>query len=74
MITKEYQFPKITNKMHEEIAKWYETHNGGKCANGYYGVVGGNIIFEIIPTSLGDFLTIKCSCGEKLKYQELQER
>ena len=71
MITKEYQFPKITNEMHEEIAKWYETHNGGKCANGYYGAVDGNIIFEIIPTSLGDFLTIKCSCGEKFKYQEL---
>ena len=55
MITKEYQFPKITNEMHEEIAKWYETHNGGKCANWYHGAIGGDIIFEITPTSIGDF-------------------
>lgn len=71
MITKEYQFPKIINEIHEEVAEWYESHNGGKFANGYHGAVGGNIIFEIIPTSLGDFMTIKCSCGKKLKYQEL---
>ena len=71
MITKEYQFPKITNEMHEEIAEWYKTHNGGKCANGYHGAIGGDITFEITPTSIGDFLTIKCSCGAKLEYEEL---
>ena len=71
MITKEYQFPKITNEMYEEIAEWYKTHNGGKCANRYHGAIGGDITFEIMPTSIGDFLTVKCSCGAKLEYEEL---
>ncbi len=71
MITKEYQFPKITDEMHEEIAEWYKTHNNGKCANGYHGAIGGNITFEITPTSIGDFLTVKCTCGESLEYYEL---
>ena len=29
MVTKEYQFPKITKEMHEEMADWYKTHNDG---------------------------------------------
>ena len=71
MITKEDQFPKITNETHKEIDEWYETHNSGKCANAYHEVIGGDITFEITPTSIGDFLTVKCFCGEKLQYQEL---
>lgn len=37
MVTKRYQFPKITEEMHNTIAKWYETHNNGKCASSYHG-------------------------------------
>ena len=44
MITKEYQFPKITNEMHEEIAEWYESHNGGKCAN--FWILAGSIFLS----------------------------
>ena len=71
MVTKRYQFPKITEEMHNTIAKWYETHNNGKCASSYHGAIGGNVKFEIIPTGIGDFLTVRCSCGATLNYEEL---
>lgn len=71
MVSKKYQFPKITEKMHDEMAKWYETHNDGRCAKGYHGAIGGNVSFEITPTSIGDFLTVKCTCGDKLEFEEL---
>lgn len=71
MVTKRYQFPKITEEMHNKMAEWYETHNNGRCAKGYHGAIGGNVIFEICPTSIGDFLTVKCSCGATLEFEEL---
>lgn len=71
MITENYQFPTITPEMYKEMQEWYRTHNDGKCANSYHGAIGGNITFEITPTSIGDFLVVKCCCGEKLFYEEL---
>lgn len=71
MVTKQYQFPKLTKEMHDEMAKWYETHNDGKCNSGYYGTIGGDVKFEIVPTSIGDFITVKCSCGATLDFDEV---
>lgn len=71
MVTKRYQFPKITEEMHNEMAEWYETHNNGECAKGYHGAIGGNVQFEICPTSIGDFMTVRCSCGATLDFEEL---
>ena len=71
MVTERYQFPKITPDMHKEMQKWYETHNEGKCANSYHGAIGGEVSFEITPTSIGDFLTVKCTCGATLEFEEL---
>ena len=71
MITEKYQFPKITPQMHVEIQEWYKTHNDGKCVCGYHGAIGGNISFEITPTSIGDFLTVRCRCGATLEFEEL---
>lgn len=71
MVTKKYQFPKITLKMHDEMQEWYKTHNEGKCANAHHGAAGGGVTFEITPTGIGDFLTVRCSCGSKLRYEEL---
>lgn len=71
MVTKEYQFPKITKEMHEEMAEWYKTHNDGKCAKSYHGTIGGDVIFEICPTSIGEFITVKCSCGAALDFDDL---
>ena len=71
MVTEKYQFPKILPKMHQEMQEWYKTHNDGKCARSYHGAVGGNVTFEITPTSIGDFLKVRCSCGSTLEYEEL---
>ena len=71
MVSNRYQFPKITEKMHKEMSEWYATHNDGKCANGYHGAIGGNVTFEICPTSIGNFITVKCSCGATLDFEEV---
>ena len=71
MVSKDYQFPEITLKMYEELQKWYKTHNNGKCANSYFGAIGGNITFEITPTSIGDSVVAKCACGESFDMLEL---
>lgn len=71
MVTKNYQFPKITEEMHNEMSEWYQTHNGGKCANGYHGAIGGNVSFKIVPTSIGDFIEVSCSCGATLDFDEV---
>ena len=71
MVTNRYQFPKITPEMHQKMQEWYKTHNNGKCARGYHGAIGGNVTFEITPTSIGNFLTVRCSCGSTLEYEEL---
>lgn len=71
MVSKKYQFPKITPEMHEEMAEWYRTHNDGKCVGKYHGAIGGQVQFHIIPTSIGNFVDVKCSCGAKLSWEEL---
>lgn len=65
MVGKNYQFPKITKSQHDDMAKWYKSHNDGICANSYHGAIGGNVEFIIVPTSIGDVVTACCSCGEK---------
>ena len=71
MVTEKYQFPTITPEMHKEMQEWYRTHNDGKCANSYHGAIGGNVTFEITPTSIGDCITVKCGCGAELDWEEL---
>jgi hypothetical protein len=71
MVSEKYQFPKITPAMHREMQEWYKTHNEGKCARAYHGAIGGNVSFHITPTSIGDFLTVRCSCGAELDFEEL---
>lgn len=51
----------------EELAKakiWIEKHpckHRGKGA----GTIGGGISYIFSPTSIGDGITVKCSCGEE---------
>ena len=71
MVTKQYQFPNITKEMHNKMAKWYKKHNKGKCAKACHGAIGGDVTFEICPTSIGDFITVKCSCGAELEFNEI---
>lgn len=57
--------------MHNEMAEWYHTHNNGKCANGYHGAIGGYVSFEITPTSIGNFIRVKCLCGDVIDFDEV---
>ena len=70
MVTKQYKFPEISEDMYNRMAEWYETHNNGECVNSHHGAIGGEITFEICPTSIGDFVTVKCSCGATLSFDE----
>lgn len=70
MITRQYQFPEITEEMYKKLQKWYEEHNNGDCTRKYHGAIGGNISFEIVPTSIGTFITAKCSCGATLELND----
>lgn len=67
MITRKYQFPQITNEMYDDIQQWYNEHNNGLCCNTHHGAIGGALTFEITPTSIGDFITVRCSCGSKIR-------
>lgn len=71
MVTKEYQFPKITEEMHDKMSSWYRHHNKGKCVNSHHGAIGGGVTFEITPTSIGEFITVRCSCGATLDFDEV---
>lgn len=71
MVSEQYQFPKITPEMHKEMQKWYKKHNHGYCAKSYHGPIGGNVSFHIIPTSIGNFVTVKCTCGAELDFEEV---
>lgn len=71
MITRQYQFPRLTERMHDEIVEWYQAHNDGRCANVCHGSIGGDIAFTITPTSIGDFIEVRCSCGATLDFDEV---
>ena len=60
----------------EELAKineWKEKHVEEKHNGSYYaGAIGGMFTYQFIPTSIGDIGEIKCSCGEKYCFRELE--
>lgn len=64
-VSVEYQLPVLTDNAISRINQWFKEHNDGKCACRNNGVIGGNITFEITPTSLGDVISVRCeSCQE----------
>jgi hypothetical protein len=68
MVSKEYCFPKFTEEMYLRLNEWY---NDGCCASHYHGSIGGELVFEITPTSLGDVIEVTCSCRQKIRLQGL---
>ena len=63
-------FP-ISKEEKEKINTWInnhekEKHNGSPRG----GVIGGCYFYIFIPTSIGVFGSIQCSCGEKFTFQE----
>lgn len=70
MVSKGYKFPEFTPTMYARLKSWYEQHNGGKCVGHIHGCIGGGLTFNITPTSIGDFVTAKCSCGSRVDLSE----
>ena len=63
----------IDQKEADAIRAWKkehekEFHNGSS----YRGAIGGGYTYEFVPTSIGTIGTIKCSCGEKYCFRELE--
>ena len=63
----------ITDDEQEDINNWIEEHTN-EVHKGYLyaGAIGGNFSYQFVPTSLGDIGEIKCSCGEKYCFRELE--
>lgn len=67
-------FP-ISKEEKEKINAWINKHEEEKhprskmdCPRG--GAIGGCYSYHFVPTSIGTFGTIECTCGEKFEFQE----
>lgn len=51
---------------HIKAKHWDNIHNRPKS----FGAIGGNFTYKFIPTGIGVFGSVKCSCGECFDFQE----
>ena len=66
MISRDYAF-KLSNSQYEKLEKWfYEIYPKGT----YHGAIGGALKFEIVPTSIGNFVTAIAN-GQTLDLSEV---
>lgn len=67
-------FP-ISEEIDKKINKWQENHIKEKHWAGdrpkSFGAIGGNFVYEFIPTSIGTIITCKCCCGEKITINDM---
>lgn len=61
-------FP-ISEKEQKEIREWQKKHDEEE--HGGVSAIGGRYTYEFIPTSIGTFGSVKCTCGAKLEFQEV---
>lgn len=68
----------ISKEEHDAIMEWQRKHeeevHGAvtleqKMRRG--GAIGGNYSYHFVPTSIGVFGKVKCSCGAEFEFQEL---
>ena len=53
-----------------KITTWEKNHEC-KHRNSSQGAIGGRYTYEFVPTSIGVFCSVKCSCGESLNISEV---
>lgn len=64
-------FP-ISKSEKEAINNWWVKHRQAKHnGNLYTGVSGGSLEYRFLPTSIGTYGEVVCSCGEKFCFCEL---
>ena len=54
MIGRDYVF-RLTEKEYDKLEKWHKKVTKGRS---YFGAIGGELTFEIIPTSIGCAVTV----------------
>jgi len=61
---------KLSESQETKIDAWKKIHD---CVHreSNQGAIGGRYTYEFIPTSIGVFCTIKCSCGKELDVSEV---
>ena len=67
-------FP-ISKEEKEKIKEWINKHEKEKHPRSKMdyprgGAIGGCYSYHFVPTSIGTFGTIECTCGEKFTFQE----
>ena len=63
----------LSKEQQEEVDRWWEQHKNKKHPDGYFGVNGGPLTYSFNPTSMGEIITVKCSCGEELNLTNFDE-
>lgn len=68
----------ISTEQKEKAYQWQKEHDQAKhIPEGktyrYSGAIGGAYTYCITPTSIGDVLKIKCSCGDILDVSEYDQ-
>lgn len=60
----------LSDNQEEKLKQWKDTH---KCKNRNksHGAIGGQYTYKFIPTSIGVFCSVKCSCGEELNISDI---
>jgi hypothetical protein len=71
MVGRDWTF-KLSEAQYKKLEDWYYKVSGDKKDKiNYHGAIGGNLYFEIIPTSIGEFVTAKLSNGKEIDLSEV---
>lgn len=65
ILSPKYRLPRLDDEQIGRMNTWYKSHNESRCACAGHGAIGGGITFEVTPTSIGNFVSVRCSgCNE----------
>jgi hypothetical protein len=60
----------LSDDQEEKLKQWKETHEC-KHRNKSQGAIGGQYTYEFVPTSIGVFCSVKCSCGKSINISDI---
>lgn len=63
-------FP-VTKEESEAIAKWTNSHDEQVHNNKLSGAIGGRYKYTFIPTSIGTYASVFCTCGAEFCFRNL---
>ena len=69
MISRGYKF-ELDDDEYDRLETWYNDLINTRNSSCYFGACGGRLTFKIIPTSIGDVVTVEC-LGEEFTVRGL---